>query len=391
MKFSSLLVPVACCTCAVADQTVGQTDVYYDSGRNVVYAVASTNADYNSQYWYEPWTYTALFNGGQSYNWDSEPASTYVETPAQAGYEVVAETTHTLSVTYQEYQVDTSCTADCYDWADVSGYQLIDNGGDPDWGPTWTVWVWAAPIVYTTVVNQIVVDQQSGGRYRPAGPPATFDLRLRSFIPPLYVVGPEPYCFPFTNKSVLYNGNNRSFDPWSAEYKGHQSVTLVPAGPLALIPVNDVGATERFASDAVYQGPYGQTLKWDSVLHDCFLLDDYGQTDNSLMRQQYFNPGQNQQSVQFSGSITNPLTPDWATPSIDWNVSVRIDNSNAAAPTYGIVGQHDCFPAWEAYIGNQLINSYTPSDYSTATIAGCLSATWPYSPITVNQSGQIQP
>jgi hypothetical protein len=89
-------------------------------------------------------------------------------------------------------------------------------------------------------------------------------------------------------------------------------------------------------------------------------------------------------------TIKNPLTPDWATPSIDWNVSVRIDNSNPAAPKYGIIGQHDCFPAWEAYIGSKLIYSYPPSDYSATTIAGCLSATWPYNPINVNQSGPIQ-
>lgn len=99
MRLNSILTLAACGTCAVAQQTIGETDVYYDSGRNVVYAVGGTSADYDSQYYYSPWVYTALYGDG-TYNWDSEPSSTYVETPATPGYQVVAESTHTLSAIY---------------------------------------------------------------------------------------------------------------------------------------------------------------------------------------------------------------------------------------------------------------------------------------------------
>jgi hypothetical protein len=117
-------------------------------------------------------------------------------------------------------------------------------------------------------------------------------------------------------------------------------------------------------------------------------LDDSGQEQNWGMNISYWSPGQGQKGAQFSGSIKNPLTPPDATPAIDWNVSVLANKSNPSAPTYTIAGAHDCFPGWEAYIGQQLIYSYTPSGYDVATIGFCLSGFYPQ--ITVNGSGQIQ-
>jgi hypothetical protein len=385
MRLANLFAFAGCCTCAIAQQTIGQTDVYYDSGRNVVYSVASTTADYNTQYWYTTWATSTMFNGGNYVGIDSQQGtSTYLETPATPGYEVVVYTTHIISALYYVYEVNYSCTVDCYDWYDAYGYQLINNGGNPSSeGPTWTNWTWNAPVIYASVVSQIVVDQQSGGRFRPSGTPYNFDVRLRSFIPPLYVTGPESYCIPYPYKSVLYNGNDRNYDPWSAEYKGHQSVTLVPAYVLAAIPVNDVGITRRYASDALY----GSVLKVDTVFHDCYLLDDVGLASNSGMYQIYGSPGSGQESVQFYGSITNPLTPEGFTPSIDWNVSILVNNSNPSAPTHRITGWSDCFPGWEAYIGNQQIWGNLPMGYDVATITNCLYGFYP--PAQISDSGPI--
>ena len=43
---------IACAGLLHAQQSSGQTDMFYDSGQNLVYAVASVDADYYTQYYY---------------------------------------------------------------------------------------------------------------------------------------------------------------------------------------------------------------------------------------------------------------------------------------------------------------------------------------------------
>jgi hypothetical protein len=160
-------------------------------------------------------------------------------------------------------------------------------------------------------------------------------------------------------------------------------VTLVPAGPFYLTADNETGFTMRYASDAIY----GDVLLMDSVLHDCYEWDDYGHASNSTMYQSYWEPGQGQMGVEFSGSIADPLTPEGFTPSVDWDVWILVNNSNPSAPTYTMTGWGDCFPAWEAYIGGQQIFGYTPPAYDITTIAMCLLG---YNQIDFSANGPIQ-
>lgn len=45
---------------------------------------------------------------------------------------------------------------------------------------------------------------------------------------------------------------------------------------------------------------------------------------------------------------------------IDWKIKVTVDSSDPLHPKYSIDGDHDGFPAYEIYIGDQCVYSYDP-------------------------------
>jgi hypothetical protein len=83
--------------------------------------------------------------------------------------------------------------------------------------------------------------------------------------------------------------------------------------------------------------------------------------------------GPGQVSTNFYGSSSNPVTlASYATPSIDWNVTLSISGNNGF-PIYTVQYTHDCFPAYELYAGNQRIYDYKPSSYNPMSFAACLA------------------
>ena len=124
----------------------------------------------------------------------------------------------------------------------------------------------------------------------------------------------------------------------------------------------------------------------DTVLHDCYLLDNQGHESSAGMHVDLASYVSQSTTTHIYGSEANPLTPPDLTPTIDWDIWMTISVANPAVPTYQLSGLHDCFPAWETYIGGNLIDNYMPTDSSPATIAYCLNG---YGAISVSKSGNV--
>jgi hypothetical protein len=362
---------------AMAQQMNAETDLYYDSERNVVVVTTSTTVDYSTQYYYTPWAIVdVLDTNGYGHSDPGAWQTAYVEMNANPGDEVVAYGTHELSAEYETWEV-TDCG--CSGWYDAYGFDLIANTGNPTVDdPLYNIWVLYAPVVVTGIESQII-SQSSGGRLRPTGLPGNFNVKVRAFIPDLYVHGPEPWCSFPGDAGVLYNGNHRTYNPISTSYKVHNSAMLLPGIGMGTLPVVAAGFTKRYQDQAVsVDGTY---LMEDTVLHDCYLLDNVGQESTNGMRVDFASYVGQSVTTHMYGFAYNPLTPPDLTPSIDWDYWVTISAANPSSPQYSLSATHDCFPAWEAYIGATPIDNYWPVNSAPATIAYCLSG---YGAITVN-------
>jgi hypothetical protein len=75
-------------------------------------------------------------------------------------------------------------------------------------------------------------------------------------------------------------------------------------------------------------------------------------------------------TVPFYGTAANPLEP--LSPSIEWGLSVVINESNPAAPTAYVAGLHTCYPAHIVKVNGTVIYSFQPAGNDLKTIALCL-------------------
>lgn len=205
---------------------------------------------------------------------------------------------------------------------------------------------------------------------------ADFDVTVRSFIPRPWVYGPEPGCIGADGRQMIYNGNDRTYERMNFSVKTMSRVILLPDTG-AEVPgtrYNYTGPTRRYEA-ATGLAPNGVTLYEDSVLHDCYKLDDRGYASTSDMHIDIAGSAASKfATARMYGSAGNPLTPPGVTPNINWDVTVQVSKANPMVPTYSILFTHDCFPAFEVYVGSQRIHEWTPTGYNPITdIAYCLS------------------
>lgn len=198
-------------------------------------------------------------------------------TPLSPGAYVEAQTDATYYQQYTYSQITASCGAACGSFYDPYHFSLPGGTGEGSDLPSWSVTVWAAPIilVYKTV-SQIIGTAHNGATYTAAGSRSNFKIKFRSFIPPAWVNGPfQDFCTTINGiqHDVLYGGDNRSFDPFATSYRA-TSEALISLATSSVVgtPVFKAGTTYRYADDALPVGGY--TLGTDNVLHDCHLTDN---------------------------------------------------------------------------------------------------------------------
>ena len=359
--------------------TQARTDVYYDSGSNTVYQISSASLDYSTEYYYSLVITSYLRKNGftASFGYSSSNggsyASNYVAVPGDSGSFFDAISYYYLEILYQTYEVLPGCSS-CYDWYDPFDYSYVEQTGDAtSSGPTYSVWVWWPPIVVVRTYTSTIQLGNSGGGARLPFPPSVYDLKLRSFIPPPWVWGPDT-CFSFSTgiQSTIYHGDGRGFNPYTWNVRTHSEVMVLPSQGTGLSPTiyNYTGLSKRYASDALNYST--GSLTEDAVLHDCHYLDNQGWASTSDMHVDIFGQAPSAGAHMY-GSAQNPVAPlGFITPSIDWNFTVAVSAANPSSPTYNVLLTHDCYPAFELYINNIPVYTRMPADNSTSTIASCL-------------------
>lgn len=367
-------------------QSTGSTDMYYDPNSNGLWVTASWDVDYNTQYYYGGRIVTTVYHNG---NWIQSGESAdlndptaiaafqsvqlYVSSPTAGDY-YEAQSTFSGITEYQWSQVIQNCGPLCQSWYDPFNYDLVESNPQGTDIPTFNRTVWAAPIVLAVArFAKILTLGHNANALTIPGNPGVFDLKLRAFIPPAWVRGADT-CLASdgTVRGTIYAGDNRSFDPFSNNYRAHSEVVVsASSGSETSTPIFLAGVTTRYASDAL--APDGYTLIGDNVYSDCHLTDTVMLESNSSM---YVSVSGSQGTVttNFYGSAQDATTILGSnTPSTDWNVTFTISTSNPAFPAYTVNYTHDCYPAYEAYIGTQLVYGFKPSSNSRATIVACLA------------------
>lgn len=132
------------------------------------------------------------------------------------------------------------------------------------------------------------------------------------------------------------------------------------------------GRTSRYDKTSGLS-PGGELLN-DSVLHDCYRLDNQGFASIGGMNIGISgNSTTRAASAHMYGAANNPLVPaPYPSPRIDWDVTVTVSKAVPTSPQYTVQVRHDCYPAHEVYIGKQLIHDWTPPSNSIFYIANCL-------------------
>lgn len=232
-------------------QVTGQTNVYYDPQYNQVFAIGSTDQDYNTEYYYGDFMTTGLYDNGQpvqggpASQWGYQPGqvgfgATEVATMATPGHYYEGTSRYELAAEYTEEEVIPNCGLDCGLWYDPFDYSFVATSSEGTDIPIFTTTVWAAPIIVTIVsAVKILATGNNGSSVTVPGSRDIFHLKLRAFIPPAWVLGagyPADYCIDSLGlrHNVVYVGDNRGFDPFSNSYRASSDVTVSAASGSAI-------------------------------------------------------------------------------------------------------------------------------------------------------------
>jgi hypothetical protein len=380
-------------------QTTGQTNMWYDPGSNTVYSTASIDSDYSTSYYYNGQIVLSEYDNGsylQGTNWGFEPGQYGFGTAFDAfygspGHYYEADSNDYLSAQYYGYQVIPDCTAYCYDFYDPFDYDILEKSPGSTDSPTWNTTVWGPTLVIAIMrVGQTInLGGQNGSSVTVPGNPSLFDVKFRSFIPPAWIWGAGPpldFCINSYGVvyGVIYAGDNRDFSPYSERYKTH-SEAVIDANSGTALTRTDAGTPVRYSGDAL--APDGYTLIGDDILHDCHLTDDRLKETNLGMHVDT-NGGGGEALVHFYGSALNATTWPVTADPIDWDATLTINTgSNPASPAWTFSYTHDCFPAFEAYIGSQRIYDWKPTSYQWVNIGACLHG---YNQRVGSKNGNVQ-
>lgn len=135
--------------------------------------------------------------------------------------------------------------------------------------------------------------------------------------------------------------------------------------------------------------PDGYSLLSDTVLHDCYRLDNIVPESTAAMYSLYSGTPGISVNAEFFGAAGNQaslLGPN--TPPIRWDVTYSINATNPTYPSYSLQYNHTCYPAFEAYIGSQFVYGYKPWSNNAIFVSGCLLGAIPH--VTGTAIGAVQ-
>jgi hypothetical protein len=170
---------------------------------------------------------------------------------------------------------------------------------------------------------------------------------------------------PDTRRSFGFYKNTGT----TVNYARTGCLTTVPPGNCPPSPVNGLTLSDQLP-------PNGDN---DGVEKDCYLWNESSPPNPTIAMGYYelFYPDLplHQGSVEFVGSVRNPLEDLSVLGPIQWDMVTTIDTSNPQSPTATIVANHTCFPAHQIKINGEVVYSYYPTQTDSLYITRCLAGT----------------
>jgi hypothetical protein len=186
-------------------------------------------------------------------------------------------------------------------------------------------------------------------------------INVTTFIPTNSLTGP-PQARCGRGQQLFFKGDDRGFGATAPSFRTRSLITVIPEqsadadGLKAGSEQELIGETRSYAPDALADFVINSADD-DAVLHDCHLLHDVGTASNSGMHAVVTRTGEHQVSVHMFGGAGNPLV--FGAPEINWDFTITIDTSGSSTH-WTIMGDHDGFPAYEVYINNNPIYTFSP-------------------------------
>jgi hypothetical protein len=237
------------------------------------------------------------------------------------------------------------------------------------------------------------------------GPAEEFKISFSAFIPHDNVPGPpfdtcrtaSPYSL---RRDLYYRGDNRSFSAAAPNYRVREKVTVIPDSVVGeAVDANGlkknsierlIGQTRSYAEDAILNNNMIDVGDDDGVPDDCILFHQAATaliTDGNGMEVTVERINEHKVTIHLTGGPGNPLnTAAKLGANLDWDYTITIDTS-ADKPNWTLKGAHDGFPAYEIYINDQEIYTYSPGT-PPFTFSNTIKLSGPLD-VPVNKQGDL--
>ena len=195
-----------------------------------------------------------------------------------------------------------------------------------------------------------------------------FKITTRAFIMPNHI-GPDYVSACQAGGGVYFKGDERGFSASTSKFRTQNKVTYrSDPGGFVVSHGRSVGQSRSYAKNAIDNNGRIGPEDEDGTPDDCSFWHQSGFANKGNMHAAKSTAN----GVRIFGGASNPLVSN--SPEISWDYTINFGVANPSAPTYSLTVTHDCYPAHEAYIGNQTVYTFTPTSNDLFShIVPCLS------------------
>lgn len=200
-----------------------------------------------------------------------------------------------------------------------------------------------------------------------------------------------------TRRELVVIGDSREHAAGAdSSHRVAQSVALIPSkksNPDGFVDgseKNEVADMELFAEDALRGRTISDSAMNDMDGGDCSEFHETRNLSAGRMKVNVSRPGGSQSSVSatFTGSVDTPFDISRSGKgAMDWNLTLTIDEDDK----WELTGAHDGFPAYEIYVGGEMVYESNPGDGpgTTYTFGRDIRKLQGTMDVRVNESGTL--
>jgi hypothetical protein len=271
------------------------------------------------------------------------------------------------------YNVASSFT----DRVTVSGGASCSLGSGSYSNPIWPATITTA-LPHHASTSQRPRQQQGTSTWTAKSP--RFSVQYAAYIPVDHVPGPQG-CHSFGQQRPIPNTLLYLGDAFRGTYRTSQSLLVTPDAATSSNFVAATGETRNYGYgspangsnlDANLVGGFWVGADEDGVPGDCILWNARGQAPTDTMQGHGTTYLTNTKAqINLYGNGSDPLEPPG--PSIKWNMTTVIDDTNPDQPTAQVTYTHSCYPAHQIKVNGTVVYNYPPPRNDTLYLGLCLS------------------